>query len=65
MEEYFSAVADRYGTLNEEQKRLLRIFISTDTGNIVAFVLGPEMSTLIEALKSEAQEPVEPEFLRG
>lgn len=65
MEEYFSSVAQRYGTLNEEQKRLLRNFINTDTGELVVYVLGPEMTTLVDALKAEATQEVEPEFLRG
>lgn len=66
MEEYFNGVAQRYSSLSEEQKRLMRNFINTDTGDLVAFVLGPEMSTLVDALKQEAQQTqVEPEFLRG
>ena len=66
MEEYFNAVTQRYGTLNEEQKRLIRNFINTDTGELVVFLLGPEMSVLVDALKQEAQQTqVEPEFLRG
>ena len=66
MEEYFNAVTQRYGTLSEEQKRLIRNFIDTDTGELVVFLLGPEMSVLVDALKQEAQQTqVEPEFLRG
>ena len=66
MEEYFNAVTQRYGTLSEEQKRLIRNFIDTDTGELVVLLLGPEMSVLVDALKQEAQQTqVEPEFLRG
>jgi hypothetical protein len=66
MEEYFNAVTQRYGTLTEEQKRLIRNFIDTDTGELVVFLLGPEMSVLVDALKQEAQQTqVESEFLRG
>ena len=65
MEQYIVQVAQRYGTLDEEQKRLVRNFINTDTGQIVSFLLGPEMSNLIGELQLEAQAPVEPEFLRG
>lgn len=66
MEEYFNAVTQRYGILTEEQKRLIRNFIDTDTGELVVFLLGPEMSVLVDALKQEAQQTqVESEFLRG
>lgn len=65
MEEYFSAVAQRYGTLDQQQKTQLRNFIDTDMGNLVTFVLGPEMETLVNAMKEETQQMVEPDFLRG
>jgi hypothetical protein len=65
MEQYIVSVAQRYGTLDEEQKSLVRNFIGTDAGQIVAFLLGPEMSNLIGELQLEAQQTAEPQFLRG
>lgn len=65
MEQYINGVAQRYSSLNEEQKRLIRNLINTDTGQLVAFILGPEMSSMIGELQAEVQEQVEPEFLRG
>jgi len=65
MDEFYKGVVERYNSLDEEQKRLVRNFINTDTGQLVAFVLGPEMAGLVAELQTEAQQTVEPEFLRG
>jgi hypothetical protein len=66
MDEFYRGVVERYSSLDEEQKRLVRNFINTDTGQLVAFILGPEMSGLVSELQTEAQQTeVEPEFLRG
>jgi hypothetical protein len=66
MDEFYRGVVERYGSLDEEQKRLVRNFINTDTGQLVAFILGPEMAGLVTELQTEAQQTqVEPEFLRG
>lgn len=66
MEQYITQVAQRYEALSEEQKRLIRNLSGTDTGRIIAFLLGPEMADILSEVQREAQQrPVEPEFLRG
>lgn len=65
MEQYIIQVAQRYDTLDEEQKRLVRGFINTDAGQVVSFLLGPEMSNLIGELQLAANQEAEPQFLRG
>lgn len=65
MEEYINQVAMRYENLSEEQKRLIRNLNNTDTGRVIAFLLGPEMSPILREIQIEASVEVEPEFLRG
>ena len=66
MEQYITQVAQRYENLNEEQKRLIRNLSNTDTGRVIAFLLGPEMADVLREIQREAQQTqVEPEFLRG
>jgi len=65
MEQYITQVAQRYESLNEEQKRLIRNLSNTDTGRIIAMLLGPEMAPLLREIQLEANRQVEPEFLRG
>lgn len=64
MEEYVNQIADRYQSLSEDQKRLVLNLINSEQGQVVLYILGPEVATLAEELKRTAA-PVEPEFLRG
>lgn len=65
MEEYITQVAQRYENLSEDQKTLIRNLSNTDTGQIIASLLGPEMAPFLREIQLEASRTVEPEFLRG
>lgn len=52
MENYLLEVTTRFEGLTPEQKDSLISFIDTEVGQLVSFVLGPEMSQPIEAMKS-------------
>ena len=59
MEEYLSGVAERYSGLSPDQKMALVEFIDTEIGQLVSFILGPEMSGPIEAIKRDQAAPAE------
>ena len=59
MEEYLSGIAERYNSLSPDQKMALVEFIDTEIGQLVSFILGPEMSGPIEAIKRDQAAPVE------
>jgi hypothetical protein len=61
MENYLLEVTTRFDSLTPEQKDSLISFIDTEVGQIVSFVLGPEMAQPIEAMKQlKAQTAEEP-----
>lgn len=60
MENYLLEVTTRFESLTPEQKNSLISFIDTEMGQLVAFVLGPEMAPPIEAMKNMNQPAPEP-----
>lgn len=58
MEEYLQTVADRYTGLTEEEKETVRGFRDTEAGQLVSYILGPELGQLITQLRSPT--PVQP-----
>lgn len=58
LEDYIAGVIQRYKTLEDTQKETLISFISSEEGQIVSYVLGPEMSGIIGELKKESP-PIE------
>lgn len=52
MENYLLEVTSRFESLTPEQKDSLVSFIDTEVGQLVGFVLGPEMAQPIEAMKN-------------
>lgn len=57
MENYLLEVTTRFDSLSPEQKSSLVSFIDTEVGQLVSFVLGPEMAQPIEAMKSLQIQP--------
>lgn len=51
MENYLLEVTSRFESLTPEQKDSLISFVDTEIGQLVGFVLGPEMAQPIEAMK--------------
>ena len=64
MEQYLTGVVGRYRDLTPEQKQVVQGFVGTEAGQIVGFLLGPEMTQLMTELQNQA-EPAEPDFLQG
>jgi hypothetical protein len=59
MENYLLEVTSRFDSLTPEQKDSLISFIDTEVGQLVGFVLGPEMAQPIEAMKNMKPQAME------
>ena len=58
MEQFMAGIVQRYDTLAEEQKDLVRSFRNTEVGQTISYLLGPELGQLIGELREPA--PVQP-----
>tara|TARA_R110002153_G_C13045112_1_gene470288 strand:+ start:388 stop:591 length:204 start_codon:yes stop_codon:yes gene_type:complete len=65
MEQFMRGIAERFTQLSPEQQDAIRAFKETEEAQLIAFVLGPEISAVINQLRPPQQAEVEPEFLRG
>jgi len=64
MEQYLTEVVGRYRGLTPEQKEIVQGFVGTEAGQVVGFLLGPEMTELMAELQKRTA-PAEPDFLQG
>ena len=58
MEQFMAGVVQRYDTLAEDQKDLVRSFRNTEVGQTISYILGPELGQLIGELREPA--PAQP-----
>lgn len=58
MEQFMAGIVQRYDTLAEEQKDLVRSFRNTEVGQTISYLLGPELGQLIGELREPT--PVQP-----
>lgn len=54
MEEFFNQIRDRYLSLSDEEKDIIRGMTGTEEGRILAKVLGPELMSQIRLRKPSA-----------
>jgi hypothetical protein len=47
MEEFFEQIRDRFRSLDDEEKNLIRALVGTPEGRVLAKVLGPELMAQI------------------
>tara|TARA_S200002703_G_scaffold87837_1_gene75755 strand:- start:545 stop:739 length:195 start_codon:yes stop_codon:yes gene_type:complete len=47
MEEFFQQIRDRFRSLDDEEKNLIRALVGTPEGRVLAKVLGPELMAQI------------------
>lgn len=50
MEEFLSKITERFFDLPEEDKDKIRSFKQTEEAKLISYVLGPELSTVIDRL---------------